>query len=197
MKLVKIFFSVMLIFISCNANAKNILDYYLEIPAEKMGWMVEADKQPSSKERIDAIDIKDIKNGYLKLKADDGSEESTLALFQSKKGPILAIAREGVSVQQFWFLSPDSNWKDITKEIFPEFSMNVIAELYKKNDVGQPRMDQKRIEACACSRYRIVLPREGKKIKIIAGIDEKNVWGKELATLEFDGEAFKNSDTKK
>ncbi len=174
-----------------NAFSKNILDYYLSIPTEKLKWVDPEGKKFDKSRRLSVILIKDIDNGYIKIKGDDGSMETSIALFKFKSGDLIAITREGVSVQQFSiFMEKKKKWIEVTNKIFPKWDMDFLIKKFYEKKIFTKEVNEEYVRNWAGTVGIIVLPREGTDIKVISGIDTHDTYGKLLFEIKFDGTKF-------
>lgn len=180
------------------AKRKTILDYYLDVPNEFIQWVDPSGAKGSDgkmfgrSRRLKAIKLKDIKNGYMELKEDDGSMGFELALFNSPDGPLMGIVKEGISVQTVTFVKlAGQNWIDVTKDVFPEIPIEDVIKRYEEK-IGDQKITPTFLRQYAGSIYGVVLPRKGAVIKIRALVDEEGVYGKELFEMKFNGKKFEN-----
>lgn len=109
-------------FAQSNEVAKNVLDYFLELPNEY--FVCEMAKIYNKAERNTLIKHKNVKNGFIKAEADIGNIEVALFKDKIKNRDILAVFAQcgpGCMCQKTGFLVQNTNltWQNITDEIFP------------------------------------------------------------------------------
>ncbi len=195
MKIKFIFLLSFILIGSVNASAQvkkaNILSIYLKLPNTLIEWVDPDGKEFNKQRRLEVIKKKDIKNGYMELNEDDGSSGFELALFNSKTGPMVAIVKEGMSVQNYKIVQEvNGNWTDITKEVFPDLSKELMIEKHLKSPAVASKVTRERLLQYAGSIHKLILPRKGTVIKVASGFDMEGVYNVPLFDIAFDGEKF-------
>jgi hypothetical protein len=182
-------------FINAFASSTNsIVDIYLDLPSDYLQLTHDSNGKPYTKnERLKAIKVKDIKNGYLHIKDPDSIGEYTLAVFRLKQGgSIVALVTSGESVETFKILQKDKDvWKDASATYLPTMSDTFLLSSYEKSfptDKRFKNLDYLKGYAQSVVRYK--LPQKGTTIEAYAGIDEAGIYGKPLFFLDFDRTKF-------
>ncbi len=107
---------------------QNVLDYYLLLPSEYLTIGGSAD------ERLKAIKVKDVKNGYLRIEGDwEGHTE--VALFRnSDRSALIAVSDvhfgPGPEQKMHFLQYLNGRWIDKTEQVLPRVSKEKIASAY-------------------------------------------------------------------
>ncbi|MFZ4713849.1 MAG: hypothetical protein ACOYL6_09070 [Bacteriovoracaceae bacterium] len=172
----------------------NIVDLYLDLPNDFLQLTHDSNgKAYTKQERLKAIKVKDIKNGYLHLKDPDSISEYTLAIFRLKNGnQLLALVSSGESVEHFQILQKlKKSWKDVSDTFLPKTPDSFILSQYQRLFPSDKRFKNgDYIQGYAQSVVRYRLPQKGTTIEARTGIDEVGVYDKTLFHLDFDREKF-------
>ncbi|MHB1117861.1 hypothetical protein [Sideroxydans sp.] len=152
---------------------KNIKDYFLSIPYSRLTIFDDIKGPLETKEdREQAIDILDVKNGFLGLQNETIISQIKVVLFRAMdKSPVIVVTMDGVSVQNVAaFACSKNEWFGVKDIIFPPLSNATIANLYESNGVQISGAFKSPAElsrvAHTLVRYR--LPRVGKYIQAYA-----------------------------
>ena len=149
-----------------SSEPKNVLDFYLLLPAE---YITPLD---SVKNRQILIETKDIGNGYLTLKGKGEAQFwegwAEIALFKRKSGGYYVCVVNGENATMHYsgikFLEyKNSKWRDVTEEIFPKISDAMVLSKFKEKS---PNNDEYDAENPPFVFYE--LPRQGTLVKMFA-----------------------------
>lgn len=157
---------------------KNVKDYFLSIPHTQL--RIADDERgylTSEKDRNKAIEILDIKNGFLELQNNTIISRTQIVLFRAKeKRPVILVNSDGVSVQNVYaFICTKDKWVNVTNILFPKLSYQEIAKLYNsKNALPGKTSSADTLEPVAHTLVRYKLPRFGKKIRAYASHPDIN-----------------------
>ena len=156
----------------CSVN-KNVKDYFLSIPTEMLViFDDEKGALVSRQERESAIDIIDIKNGFISLQNETIISKYEIALYRTvERKPVVLVAGNGVSVQNTYaFNCFDGKWHDVSNTIFPKKSFEDIANLYLSGGItiDGKQLNEKELAMVAHTLVRYKLPRVGKSIQAYA-----------------------------
>ncbi len=184
-----------LLFITVHAAyGKSVTDYFLEMPAEKIGLVLDTAKggAPSLAQRKASVRVRDDKNGYLEIEHPDMIAKFAVALFQRKAGtPWIAVNRSmgdarNLGTLTFW--DPTTDWKDVTAEVLPKLDPAALEKTLRKNSKLARKRSGQLTTYVEHPFFR--LPRRGTSITIVCAADEEGYWGASLGTLAFNGETF-------
>ena len=195
--MIKNFISLVFVLTFSNAfaSSKNsIVDIYLDLPNGYIELTHDSSGKPYTKdEKLKAIKVKDINNGFLHIKDPDSIGEYTLALFRLKQGGyIVALVTSGESVETFKILQKDKDgWKDVSAIYLPSMNDTFLLSSYEKTFPTDKRFKSLEfIKGYAQSVVRYKLPQKGTTIEAYAGIDEAGMYGKRLFFLDFNRTQF-------
>ncbi len=148
----------------------NVRDYFIALAQNEVE--IFDDNKGAMKMKSDlnkAIEVLDIKNGFLQLQDKTITSTITAALFVIKTSKVIAIVKDDSSVQnQQAFECKDGKFVDISKIFFPVYTFEKISELYKKNNVqlASKKLAPAELKMVAHSLVRFKLPRKGKEISL-------------------------------
>ncbi len=155
----------------CSTN-KNVKDYFLSIPHSKLriaddhrGYL------KSIEDRKDAIELIDLKNGFIELQNDTILSNTQIVLFRAKnKKPIIIVTSDGASVQNLYAFKCNKNkWFNVTETLIPKLSYQKTAELYNSKNIFPSKVaTANTLEPVVHTLVRYKLPRYGKKIQAYA-----------------------------
>lgn len=179
------------------APRENVETYFLEVAASAFTLFNSQGVRETGANLKKRITVRDHRNGYLEIDTKNlEAMESALqaALFQTKKGPILALAYErGDSSDDLQFFQKGATgWTDVTKEIFESPADRWVDDLARRK-VPELAKNQINLSDCASGTFKYVLPRAGKTIGVILRSDCITQYPHDRTLFEvvFDGQKFR------
>jgi len=170
-----------------NSAPQNVLEYFLAVPEEFIGTIKDLG------EREKTVEVKDLKNGYLKLSSPGWDGWGEVALFKNSDGSkTLGLQTIGCGPgcgndSLFFVQYKNGKWIDVTKEILPEVG---DAELLRVWKCLNPK---KTGEDTVAAFYEF--PRIGTTVKLIDD-NNANMTGKTLYEFAWNGAKFTAKPTR-
>lgn len=167
----------------------NLPDSSLPITSSKTG------KPLSKDEKAKLIKTVDKKNGYLEAIGNqdtDAFANAQMALFKKKDGSDLIglTAHFGDKTNQIqFFLKEGETWKDVSKEVLPEIT-NEMLDKRAQDKIPSFKKQQKKLSDSASGTYAYILPKHGTTIDVVVSSDLYHGKRIVLWRLPFNGEKF-------
>jgi hypothetical protein len=114
---------------AAQVTPKDVVEFYLALP-KKYYEPDRKHRQGLIAEDSGRIIAKDIKNGYLAISGDAGDPGVVVAIFKKADGQyIVGLNVYNELSEHFYFLQHGVVWRDVSKEIVPEYSTRLKYEL--------------------------------------------------------------------
>jgi hypothetical protein len=124
------------------AAPRDVKDYFLALPEKYLGL---GDTKSSAQERTEALQLVDLKNGYLRAEFPASEGYVELAVFKradrSDLVAVSAVACAPVCEQELTFLDPrDGKWRDVTKDVFTPVPQADLQATYRELSGKEPEV---------------------------------------------------------